>query len=105
MRARVRFLRMRARTEFGTLARMLRLIAVSAAVLLGLVACNSKEFNESFCASYKDSFVKSCTDTCASKSGQREACGTQCKAALPKDTTFSGRCKDTAAGKAVYAGQ
>jgi hypothetical protein len=80
---------------------MYRLIAM----LLGLVACNAKQFNESFCASYKDSFVKSCTDTCAAKSGQREACQTQCKAALEKDTTFSARCKHTAAGNSVYADQ
>jgi hypothetical protein len=73
----------------------------AASLLVALAACNSKEFNESFCASYKDSFIKSCTDTCAAKSGQRDTCATQCTAALPKDDTWKGRCPNTAAGKAV----
>jgi hypothetical protein len=77
---------------------MRRHLSVVLGVLAALFGCNSKAFNESFCASYKDSFVRNCTDACA-KSAPRDSCAPRCVEALPKDPTFAAKCGNGAAAK------
>jgi hypothetical protein len=77
------------------------LLSVSVSVVaLAIAGCNTKAFNESFCASYKTSFVKNCTDACA-KNAPRDACASKCAEALPADPTYSSKCGAASAASAA----
>ncbi|MBK6696916.1 MAG: hypothetical protein IPG50_32740 [Myxococcales bacterium] len=66
-----------------------------AAVVVAGAAVGCRATEESFCASYKLSYVKRCTESCmqvqVSKSAP-QACEAQCTQSLPLDTTWAASC-------------
>ncbi len=71
-------------------------VGIAMTALLTIAGCGacgglSKSFNEGFCPSFKESFLKSCTDTCAKKD-TLETCTTRCQEELPKQGMYAKRC-------------
>jgi len=68
---------------------------VAAAVVSVVALAGCKSSSDEWCTSYKDTFVTSCTGTCAAKNGgNREGCASSCSAGVLKDEAFLAKCKD-----------
>lgn len=77
-------------------------LALAVAALAATACCggSAKAFNDSFCKSYKDTFLQSQNQACLAKTpGKTAECNTAANAALAKDPTFTAKCNADGTGK------
>lgn len=74
--------------------------AMMTAASCGACEAAREGFNEGYCPSFRDNFVKSCTATCKQGGRTETECATLCEDELPKQKNYAKRCLQDEAGSA-----